>query len=222
MKISLIDIMLCSLAITLLVAGAVATVAVAVSPIARAWCGDYHVLVDLFAGLAAYGGLAGLAIRLLLRLRPLEHGEFAMTDPNAVYWKLLTVIHRLGEWALRPFTNVLSQPTITWLFGARVGAGAVLGGAVEDPFLVTIGAGAVLGGDSLVAASTTVGGRVILRPVDIGAEALVGVKAVVLAGTVLGAGAKLAGGSIALPGTVIPAGETWRGNPARRWTSAQG
>ena len=220
MKPALIDILLCFLATVLLVAGAVAVTAAVISPLSSRWCGDYHVLVDALAGLIAYGVLSGLAIRLLVRLHPVRHGEFAMTDPNAVYWKLLTVIHRLGEWALRPFTNVLSQPLITRLFGARIGAGAVLGGAVEDPFLVTIGAGAVLGGDSRIAASTTIDGRVTIGPVDIGAEAMVGVKAVVLAGTVIGTRARLAGGSIALPGTAIPAGETWRGNPARRWTAA--
>jgi len=140
-----------------------------------------------------------------------------MDSPIFVYWKLLTIVYRLGQAALLPFTPIFLRPLVARLFGARVGRDVAIGGSIDDPFLTTLGDGAVLGNNSLVAGSMIAGGRFTVGPVRIGVGATVGANSIVLPGTELGDRAQLLGGSIVVAGTRIPAGETWRGNPARKW-----
>jgi acetyltransferase-like isoleucine patch superfamily enzyme len=150
-------------------------------------------------------------------MRKVESGDHATDSSAFAHWKLLTIVHRLGQAALLPFTPVFLRPVVARLFGARVGRDVAIGGSIDDPWLVTLGNGAVLGNNSLVAGSMVAGGRFTLGQVHIGAGATVGANAIVLPGTELGDGAQLLAGSVVVAGTRIPSGETWRGNPARKW-----
>lgn len=220
MKATLLDFVLSALLLGTILAATAAALWLGVAPLSRAWCGDYHVLVDALAGLILYGMLSGLAIHLLLAIHPLRPGDYGMDSHEFTYWKQLTILYLLGLWALKPVTTTFTTPLIVRLFGARVGADVAIGGMVGDPFLVEIGPGAVLGAGSLVVASVIADGRISIAPVRIGAGATVGMNAVVLAGTELGDGAKLAVGAVTMTGCIIPPGETWRGNPARKWSPA--
>ena len=217
MKTSFLDFLVCGVAIGAILAAAVALVALLVRPVSMAGLGEYHVIVDFLALLLAYGLLSAVALRVMLQVRRLEPGEYAMDSPVFAYWKVLTILYRLGEGALLPFTPVFVRPLVAKLFGARVGSDVAIGGTIDDPYLISIDDGAVLGNNSLVSGSVIADGRIVLGEVRIGAGATVGVNAVVLPGTDIGEGAMLVGGSIVLAGTAIPAGETWRGNPARKW-----
>ena len=140
-----------------------------------------------------------------------------MESPVFTYWKLLSVVYRLGQAALTPFTPVFLKPVVESLFGARVGTGVALGGTIDDPYMVTIGDGAILGHASLVSGNMIHGGKLTCGPITIGAGATVGIHSVLLPGTEIGENVTLMAGSYVLPNTKIPAGETWRGNPARKW-----
>jgi serine acetyltransferase len=216
-KATFADFLSCTVAIGLLLTAALASVGYVSHPLAVRLIPDYFAIADFLALLFAYGVVSGVAIRLLVAVRALEAGEYAMDSPVFGYWKLLTIVYRLGHAALLPFTPIFLRPLVAWLFGARVGRHVAIGGTIDDPYLVTLGEGAVLGNNSLVAGSMIAGGRFTVGPVRIGAGATVGANAVVLPGTELGDGALLLGGSIVVAGTRIPAGETWRGNPARKW-----
>jgi serine acetyltransferase len=216
MKTSYLDFLLCGGAISALMAGALALVMLLL-PLSNALASDYHIIVDFLLALLFYGLLSALVVRLLLRLRPLEPGEYSMDSPVFTYWKLLTIVYRLGQGALLPFTPVFVKPVVEALFGARVGANVALGGTIDDPYMVTIGEGAVLGHASLVSGNMLHGGKLTCGQVRIGAGATVGVNSVILPNSELGENVTLMGGSYVVPGTKIPAGETWRGNPARKW-----
>lgn len=211
------DFLSCTVAIGLLLTLALSTVSYVTHPLALRLIPDYYAIADFLVLLLAYGVFSGIAIRLLVTVRKLEPGEYAMDSRAFGYWKLLTIVYRLGQAALLPFTPIFLRPLVAWLFGARVGRHVAIGGTIDDPYLVTLGDGAILGNNSLVAGSMIAGGRFTVAPVRIGAGATVGANAVVLPGTELGDGALLLGGSIVVAGTQIPAGETWRGNPARKW-----
>lgn len=216
MKTSYLDFLLCGGAISAIVAGTLGLI-VALTPLTRVLALEYHVVVDLLLALLFYGLLSALLVRALLKFRPLEAGEYAMDSAVFTYWKLLTIVYRLGQGALLPFTPVFVRPLIAALFGARVGANVALGGTIDDPYMVEIGAGAVLGNASLVSGNMLHGGKFTCGPVKIGAGATVGVNSVVLPNTEVGDNSTLLGGSYVLPGSTIPSGETWRGNPARKW-----
>jgi carbonic anhydrase/acetyltransferase-like protein (isoleucine patch superfamily) len=217
MKTSVLDFVVCGVAIGAILAGAIAVTWALIRPLTTALLSEYHVVADFFAGLALYGALSALAVRVLLVVRRLEPGEYSMDSPVFAYWKVLTILYRLGQAALLPLTPVFARPWVQMLYGARVGADVALGGTIDDPYLISIGDGAVLGNNSLVAGSVVANGRITLGRVAIGAGATVRVNAVVLPGTDVGDGALLIGGSMVLAGTKIPPGETWRGNPARKW-----
>ena len=216
MKADYLDFVLCGGAISAIIAAVFGLIA-AVLPLTRALTADYHVLVDALLALLFYGLLSALLVRVLLRWRPIVPGEYGADSPVFTYWKLLTIVYRLGQGALLPFTPVFVKPVIESLFGARVGANVALGGTIDDPYMVTIGDGAVLGHSSLVSGNMLHGGKLTCGHVRIGAGATIGVNSVVLPGTEIGDNATLQGGSYVMPGTRIPAGETWRGNPARKW-----
>ena len=216
MKTSPLDYFLSGAVITLLL-GLSAGLVWAVRPFAIAWLGDYHVLFELALLLLAYGLLSALAVRLLLRIRPIPDGSHDMDSPVFTQWKLVTIVYRMGQGALAPMTPVFLKPVVEALYGASIGADVALGGTIDDPYRVSVGAGAVLGNASLVSGNYIAGGRLICGPVVIGAGATVGANAVVFPDVEIGAGATVAGGAYVMPGARIPAGETWRGNPARKW-----
>jgi carbonic anhydrase/acetyltransferase-like protein (isoleucine patch superfamily) len=178
--------------------------------------GDYHVVADALFFLLAYGTISGLLTRILLWLRPLRPGDYAMEESAFTMWKLLTVVYELGRGALLPFTTVFAQPAVAMLFGARIGRNVAMGGRIADPSFVTVGDGAVLGHNSVVTPHSITSGRILLRTVRIGRDATIGVNVVVMAGVDIGEGSVVAAGSVVPPATAIPPGELWGGVPARK------
>ena len=133
MKSSLLDFLVCGLLLTLIAAASLAIVSWGVRPWSLPWCGSYHVIVDLAAGLLAYGVCSALALRALLAARPLPEGAFGMDSAVFAYWKVLTVISMLGQWSLIPFDTVFTKPLIVRLYGARIGADVALGAGHGEP-----------------------------------------------------------------------------------------
>jgi serine acetyltransferase len=217
MKTDFLDFMVCGVIISLVFASALAVAGFAVRPLSEQIFAEYHVVFDFLSVLALFGLFSAAALRTMVWLRRVEPGEYGMDSSIFSYWKVLTIVHRLGQAALIPLTPVFARPWVARLFGARIGSNVAIGGTIDDPYLVAIGDGSVLGNNSLVAGSAIAGGRITLGRVSIGNHVTVGVNAVVLPGSEVGDGALVVGGSIVLAGTRIPPGETWRGNPARKW-----
>ncbi|MCU0736460.1 MAG: hypothetical protein MUF20_13255 [Methylotetracoccus sp.] len=220
MKTHPLDYVLSGIFITAILAAALALVVFIVAPLTRSVLGDYRVIADFMLLLLAYGLFSALVVRLLLRVRPIQLGEYSMDSSVFTYWKLLTILYRLGQGALRPFIPMFAKPLVETLFGARIGANVALGGTIDDPYLVSIGDGVVLGNSSLVSGNVIANGRIHIGEVRIGAGATVGANSVVLPGCDIGENALLMGGAMLMTGTKVPAGEQWRGNPARKWQAA--
>lgn len=216
MKTSPLDYVLSTIAITLILLLAVAGVW-ALRPLTTAVLADYHVVADFLLLLLFYGLLSAVAVRVLLRVQPIAPGEYDGDSPVFTFWKLITIVYRLGQGALLPFTTVFTRPVVEALYGARVGADVAIGGTIDDPYQVEIGPRAVIGHNALVSGNVLYGGKLTCGKVIIGAGATIGVNSVVLPGSEIGENAVLMGGSYLMPGTKVPAGETWRGNPARKW-----
>lgn len=216
MKTSFIDYLLCTLAVSFIL-GVSGGLGVFIYPWSKSLLHDYHVVFDVLLFLLAYGLVSAVVVRLTVRVWPIEPGEYGPESPVFVRWKLISVLYRLGQGALKPFTTAITLPLVESLFGARMGADVALGGAIDDPYQVTVGQEAVLGFNSLVSGNMLYGEKLICGPVRIGARALVGVNCVILPGVEIGEGAVVMGGAHVMPNTRIPAGETWRGNPARKW-----
>lgn len=216
MKATLTDYLLSGLAICLIMAGSLVGVTVLL-PWSKALFSDYHVLADFFLALLLYGLLSAALVRVLLRVQPIPTGSYAMDSPVFTRWKLVTIVYRLGQSALRPLTPVFLKPVVEALFGARIGRDVALGGVIDDPYMVSVGDGVVLGNGSLVSGNFITDGVLTCGPVMIGRNVTVGANSVIFPNTEIGDGATLFGGSYVMPGTRIPAGEVWRGNPARKW-----
>ena len=217
MKVGPLDFILCSIFIGLILILSWVTNALLISPFLKHWLGDYYVIANCLIFILSYGVFSGLVVRLMLKLRPLQLGEFEMSGSNFTYWKLVIMICEMGRFALVPFTILFLKPVVAMLFGAKVGANAALAGALYDPFMVSIGKNSVLGAGSLVCGNMTTSGKLLLDRVVIGNDVTVGVNVVVFPGVNIGDGAVLITGAVVQQGTSIPAGETWRGNPARKW-----
>ena len=99
MKTNYLDFLLCGVAIGVIAVGTLGLVVV-LMPLTKAVALEYHVIVDLLLALLFYGLLSALLVRLLLKLRPLRAGEYAMDSAVFTYWKLLTIVYRLGQNAL--------------------------------------------------------------------------------------------------------------------------
>lgn len=217
MKATALDYVLSTLVISVLLTVAVG-LAVALHPWLVTALGAYHVLMEAVLVLLAYGFGSAVAVRGLLRWRPIPEGTYGEDSPLFTHWKLVTVTYRLGQGALRPFTPVFLQPVLEALFGARIGRDVALGGSIDDPYAVELGDGVVLGNASLVSGNYLSGGRLVCGSVRIGARVTVGANSVVYPSTEIGDGATLVVGSVLMPGSRVPPGETWRGNPARKWS----
>lgn len=204
--------------ITLLLAVAAAVVW-AVTPWLRAGLGEYHVLAGAALFFLVFGICCGVAVRLLMRWRPIAPGSYDLDAPEFARWKLLTVLYHLGRGALRPLVPFFLQPLVDLSQGATVGKDVAFGGAIDDPYFVVIGDRVVLGHNSLVSGSYLWDGRLTCGRVTIGDGATIGANAIVFPNTEIGAGANVMNGAVVMPGSVIAPGETWRGNPARKWTA---
>lgn len=185
------------------------------------WLGDYHVLAELTLLMVLYGALTAALVRSLLRLKPIKPGIYDEDSPIFTYWKLITVMYRLGQGALRPFTPVFLLPIVDALYGAKIGKNVAFGGEINDPYMVTVGDGTTLGTQTIVTGSFTGGGTLTCGNITIGRNVTIGPNTTILPDTEIGDGATVIIGSCVMPGTKIPAGEVWRGNPARKWTTPQ-
>lgn len=185
----------------------------------RSLLGPYHVLADLALGLLSFGLLMAMLVRLLVRVRPIPAGTHSLDSAVFAHWKVLTVLYRLGQGALRPFVPFFLQPVLDGLFGARIGGDVAFGGTIDDPYAVTVGNRVILGHHSLVSGNYLWDGALTTGAVRIDDGATIGAHVIVFPGVHIGAGASVMNGAVVMPGTVIPVGEVWRGNPARRWSS---
>lgn len=217
MKSEPLDYLLSSLFLTLL-CGLSLLLAWGASTWTRPALGDYHVLADAVVALLAYGGLSAFAVRALFALYPIAPGTHDMDEKAFTIWKLLTVIYHFGQGALRPLTPIFLTPVVAAIYGARIGNEVALGGTLDAPMVISIGDRSVIGAYSLISGNFTTGDKLIFGPVRIGKGVTIGVNSVVYPNTEIGDGATLLGGSYLMPGSKVPAGETWRGNPARKWS----
>lgn len=216
MKATPLDFILCSLLMGLIGFGAYG-LAAWVSCVSVSALGDYHVVADAAVFLLAYGVLSALAIRVLLKIRPFQLGEFDMDHPNFIYWKLRVMTMDVGRFVLAPFTLLALRPLFAKLYGAKIGKNVAIGGWLEDPPLVTFGDSVVIGTAACIFGSMTMNGKIFFGRVTIGNGVTIGANSVVMPDVEIGNHVLLAIGSVVLPGTRIPAGEQWRGNPARKW-----
>lgn len=221
MKTTWLDYALSTTLIAMLLTLSVGAVAM-IAPHLRAVCGDYHVLLELVAVMLLYGVSSAFLVRGLLRFRPIAPGNYNEDSPVFAYWKLITVVYRLGQGALRPFTPIFFVPVVDAIYGARIGRDVAFGGEINDPYFVSVGDGTTLGTHTIISGSFTGGGVLTCGTVRIGRNVTVGPNATIFPGTEIGDGATVMIGSCVMPGTFIPAGETWRGNPARKWTQSKG
>lgn len=213
------DFVVAGIFITLLLAASIGIVW-ALHPLLARWLAPYHVLVEAALVFVGYGLLSAVLVRTLIATKPLPAGEYTLDSDGFFQWKLLTVLYRLGQGALRWCLPFYMQPVLDALFGARIGADPAFGGTIDDPYRVTVGEGVVLGNASLVSGNYLSGGKMVCGPVVIGDRVTVGANCVVMPNTTIGDGAVLMSGSYLMPGVTIPPGEVWRGNPARKWTGA--
>lgn len=218
MKTELRDIVLCGLFIGAILAASLAVVWF-IYPWTSAWFSAYHVLVDAAVAVICYGLFSALVVRLLLRFKPMprEKMVYPMDHPILTYWKLLTILYRLGESALAKFVPIFARPVLDALFGARIGRDVAFGGTIDDPYMVTIGDGVILGNASLVTGNYLDKGQLVCGPVTIGNGVTVGANAIVLPNTTIGEGATVVSGAVLGPDANVKPGEVWRGNPARLW-----
>lgn len=216
MKSHWIDFVLSGLLITVLV-GLTCAACWLLLPWTPMYLGAYHVIVDLALALWVYGIGSALLLRVLLRFKPMPTGEHSQESSAFTYWKLLTVVYRLGQAAITWSLPFFMRPLRDAMFGARIGANVAFGGTIDDPYMVSVGEGSVLGNASLVSANYVSDAKLVCHRVEIGCQVTVGANSVIMPGVRIGDGAVIMTGSVVMPGTQIPAGERWRGNPARKW-----
>lgn len=190
----------------------------AATPWLRTGLGDYHPLAGALLFFVVFGLGCGVALRVQMRLQPIEQGTYDFDSPAFARWKLVTVLYHLGRGALRPIFPFFMLPLVDAILGARIGKDVAFGGMIDDPYWVSVGDRVVLGHNSLVTGSYLWEGKLTCGTVTIAADATVGANAIVFPDTRIGRGANVMNGAVVMPGTVIGDGETWRGNPARKWT----
>lgn len=219
MKTSPLDFILCAIAITLLVGEALAAVLLMAELPVPDFLAPYRLLIGCVLFLLFYGLLSALHVRLLLKLRPLQAGEFDMSHPNFTYWKFLVMMCDFGRFSLLPFTILVLRPVIAKLFGAKMGSDVAVSGVIDDPYLVSVGNGSVVGHQAQLCGSMTTKDKIFFGRVVVGERVIIGVNAVILPDVEIGDDAVIGIGSVVMPGTRIGMGEVWRGNPARKWES---
>ena len=218
MKITLRDYILCGIALVFLLSLSLSFTAFASFFVTRQLLGSYFVLADFFLFLVSHGVFSALLLRLLLKIRPIELGQFEMDHPNIIYWRVACMICMFGELALKPFTPLPFRPLITLLFGGKIAQSAVISGEIGfDPHLVTIGEESIIGAQAQVSGDMSSNGKIVIGEVVIGKGVTIGSHAIVLPNVKIGDNAVVGIGSVVMPGTIIPEGEVWRGNPARKW-----
>jgi hypothetical protein len=217
MKTSALDFVLVGAMITLLAGLSLGGVAWVLHPLITVHAGAYFVIADFFGFLLLYGILSGLTVQLLLKLRPLQTGEYAMDSPNFTYWKLLVMLCDFGRGALLPFTPMALRPVVAQLYGGKFGSNVALSGMLFDPFMVQLGSDVTIGSEAEICGNVTHQGRISFGRVSIGNGVTIGMKAIIFPDVEIGDNAAVALNSVVMQGSRIPAGETWRGNPARKW-----
>jgi acetyltransferase-like isoleucine patch superfamily enzyme len=173
-------------------------------------------LINVLLFFLFYGFATVLYLRILNRFFPLIEGCYTMEHTQFSLWKHHAVVGELGKRALKIFFPFFLWPIFYIMFGAKIGKGVAIGGAIADPFLVKIGNSAVLGQDSVLTSHTLVNKRLFLKQVIIGARTTIGINSVIMPGVEVGENSVVAPGAVVLMDTKIPANEFWGGVPAKK------
>jgi len=100
MKTTFFDFFLCGIVISFILGTSLTIVQFGISPYTSTYVGSYTAIFNFFLFLLTYGAVSGLVIQVLVRVKPLKLGEFSMDHPNFTYWKLLTIVYRIGDFFL--------------------------------------------------------------------------------------------------------------------------
>ncbi len=217
MKITFFDFFLNILSSIVLISLSIASTAIFIAPMSQYFLHDYHVIADFFCFLFFFGLFSGLLVRTILKINPLEQGEFSMDHKNFTCWKWVSMIILSGRAFLLPLTPLAFMPLALNLFGARIGKNVAIAGNIDSPYLTTIGDGTIIGAGSQIEGNMTINGKIFLGAVIIGKNVVIATNSVVLPNVEIGDNAVVEIGSVVMPGSRIPPGERWRGNPARKW-----
>ena len=219
MKISLLDILLASLAF-------VVTAGIALLALVMTSSALLGFLPLEFAGIAKIALFilflllsAGLLLRIVRMVCPLKEGVFLL-DKNRemIAWKLqgFLYIFNLGLLMNTYLVPINLRSLVYSLLGAKIGRNVMIGGKILEPPLVEIGDFTMLGEDTLITAHTVERDKVELGKIKIGQNVTIGVKAVIMPDVEIGDHSIVAAGAVVKKGTRILCKEIWGGIPARK------
>lgn len=175
----------------------------------------------LLSGLATFGFVTAATLAVLMRVLPLEDGQYDAHHAQFTLWKVQHVVAELGKAALSIFFPVFARSAYYAIFGATVGKQVAVAGKILDPRMTILEDGCVVGEGCIVTSHTMWDGHFILGTVRVGAGATVGVGCILMPGVVIGRNAVLLPGSVLKAGTQIGDRETWGGVPAVRLKAAE-
>lgn len=188
------------------------------------WGVNRYVAVDLLGDAVLFALLTVLlsltAIRLLLAVHPLRPGLYhpRRHATTRYVWNLYCAI---STTALSfQFMNGLIPPTFRLayyrLLGLRsVGGTIVIGGRIQEPWLVTLEGGSMIGdGALLLTHALTASDALVLGTIHVGSGAMIGAGAIIMPNVVVGEGATVNPMTVVPMNTRIAPGEVWRGIPS--------
>ena len=219
MKISLLDILLASLAIVATVGITWLLLVITSSTLTGCLPLEFAGIAKIALFVLLLFLVTGLLLRLIRIICPMKEGSFSLDKgKEGASWKLqgFLYIFNLGLFMNSYLIPVNLRGLLYSFLGARIGKWVMIGGKILEPPLVEIGDYSQLGEDVLLTAHTVERGMVTLGKIRIGRHVTVGVKAVIFPGVEIGDNAIIAAGSVVSKNTKVPMNEIWGGIPARK------
>ena len=219
MKISLLDILLASLALVVTVGITWLLLVITSSTLTGCLPLEFAGIAKIALFVLLLFLVTGLLLRRVRMICPMKEGSFPLDkSKEGASWKLqgFLYIFNLGLFMNSYLIPVNLRGLLYSFLGARIGKWVMIGGKILEPPLVEIGNYSQLGEDVLLTAHTVERGMVTLGKIRIGRHVTIGVKAVIFPGVEIGDNAIIAAGSVVTKNTAVPMNEVWGGIPARK------
>lgn len=214
-KVSVPQIMLFLVLLTLIIALGIATSWSLLSPIPL---GDFRGVVLSIGGVASVYLWAFVVYRAFLYFLPLKEGDLA-EGSREEFAAQVNILFYLVLFNALIRTHFLPLPLARLVYialGAHLGENTYSAGAILDPPLTELGANCIIGHDAVLFSHAIEGRRFALSRIKIGNNVTIGAMSVVMSGVTIGDGAIVCAGSVVLKNTRIAANEVWGGVPAKR------
>jgi len=143
--------------------------------------------------------------------------SYAPLDTNAFKWLIICVLYTPMRRLLEIFPVGRVKTMYYRLLGMKIGQNTLVGGAMQDPCMISIGSNTTVGEYVVIYGHihNVKEGTILIAPVSIGNNCIIGAGVIIMPGAVIQDDVTVAAGAVVTQRQVLQNGKSYAGIPAK-------